>query len=160
MVVPQMGRQFFQGTAMKAAGDFHGPEVLALPGQQSGEDAEDAGGGDGPGQQGAVVLAPDQNILGPGPLQVGAVLRAQQFRQDADLGMHGLEGEGGEQGALIHLGRGLPRLAVGQDDGLEGLPDIGLQENLFPGIIPPEIGQVVVGNICLSGPPSAPGAVY
>ena len=72
-------------------------------------------------------MAADQDVLGPGPLQVGAVFRAQQLRQDADLGMDGLEGEGGEQGALIHLGRGLFRLPLGQDDGLDGLPTLAFR---------------------------------
>ncbi len=74
--------------------------------------------------------------------------------------MHGLEGEGGEQGALIHLGRGLFRLPFGQDDGLDGLPDIGLQQDLFPGIISPEINGRFGGIKVLTGPPSVPEAVY
>jgi hypothetical protein len=31
------------------------------------------------------------------------------------------------------------------DDGLDGFPDIGLQENFFPGIVPPEIENRILG---------------
>ncbi len=89
------------------------------------------------------------HLLGPGPLQVGAVFRPQQLPHDANFGVEGLQGEGGEQGALIHLGRGFPRLPVGQDDGLDGAADIGLQEDIFPGIVPPEIENLVLRDIFL-----------
>ena len=104
-----------------------------------------AGEADGPRQERAVVLSPDQHLFGPGPLEVGAVFRPQQLPHDANFGVEGLQGEGGEQGALIHLGRGFPRLPVGQDDGLDGTEDIGLQEDIFPGIVPPEIENLVLG---------------
>ncbi len=49
-----------------------------------------AGEDDGPRQERAVVLSPDQHLLGPGALQVGAVFRPQQLPHDANLGMEGL----------------------------------------------------------------------
>ncbi len=94
-------------------------------------------------------MSPDQYLFGPGPLQIGAVFRPQQLSHDANFGVEGFQGEGGEQGALIYLGRGFPRLPVSQDDGLDGPVDIGLQEDIFPGIVPPEIENARVRDISL-----------